>query len=110
MPGLYVAGWLRRGPTGIIGSNIGDARDAAQAILDDAPSLLVQAGEGMDDMGAKGLRDLLEMQAAGRQGAKVVDWKGHGLIDRAEVKAGASRGKPREKVTSVGEMLRLAEI
>ncbi len=36
VPGLYVAGWLKRGPTGIIGSNIGDAQETVDSICTDA--------------------------------------------------------------------------
>jgi hypothetical protein len=33
MPGLYVAGWLKRGPSGIIGTNISDAQQTATALI-----------------------------------------------------------------------------
>ncbi len=39
VPGLYVSGWLKRGPSGIIGTNIADARETAKAVVQD-----VQAG------------------------------------------------------------------
>ena len=38
VPGLYVSGWLKRGPTGIIGSNIADAKETTAAILEDLKS------------------------------------------------------------------------
>jgi len=39
VPGQYVAGWIKRGPTGIIGTNKRDARETVQALLEDAPVL-----------------------------------------------------------------------
>jgi len=39
VPGEYVAGWIKRGPTGIIGTNKRDARETVQALLSDAPTL-----------------------------------------------------------------------
>lgn len=39
VPGEYVAGWIKRGPTGIIGTNKRDARDTVRSLLSDAPTL-----------------------------------------------------------------------
>ena len=39
VPGEYVAGWIKRGPTGIIGTNKRDARDTVRNLLTDAPTL-----------------------------------------------------------------------
>ena len=39
VPGEYVAGWIKRGPTGIIGTNKRDARDTVRSLLADAPTL-----------------------------------------------------------------------
>jgi len=39
VPGEYVAGWIKRGPTGIIGTNKRDARDTVRNLLADAPTL-----------------------------------------------------------------------
>ncbi len=36
-PGEYVAGWLKRGPTGVIGTNKGDAAETVRALLADQP-------------------------------------------------------------------------
>jgi hypothetical protein len=53
--GLYVTGWLKRGPTGIIGSNINDARETAAAVIEDlqlsgllAKEVHVSEGKGSD--------------------------------------------------------------
>jgi adrenodoxin-NADP+ reductase len=49
------------------------------------------------------VRDLLEVK-----GHQVVTWKDYQQIDRAEVARGAEKGKPREKVVDVPELLQLA--
>ena len=42
VPGVYVVGWLRRGASGIIGSNIGDAREAVKSILEDISTNVIR--------------------------------------------------------------------
>jgi ferredoxin--NADP+ reductase len=37
--GEYVAGWIKRGPTGVIGTNKADAAESVRALLEDAPTL-----------------------------------------------------------------------
>ncbi|NED99353.1 NADP oxidoreductase [Phytoactinopolyspora halotolerans] len=44
LPGMYVTGWLRRGPTGVIGTNRPDAGEVAASILGDLPELPVPDG------------------------------------------------------------------
>ena len=46
IPGLYVTGWLKRGPVGILGTNIPDARETAEAVLEDLRSGLL--GRNLD--------------------------------------------------------------
>ena len=112
VPGLYVAGWLKRGPSGIIGSNIGDAREAAQAIIEDGNMWL-----GSAKRGAKGLLEGIRGRVAEAEGGtaaagggevKLVDWSGYHLMEEVEVSAGQGRGKPREKIVSVAGMLEVA--
>ena len=110
VPGLYVAGWLKRGPSGIIGSNIGDAREAAAAVLADA-----NAGAGRlagDAGGADALLKVIyakEGAAGAGSGAQVVDWGGYHRMEEAEVAEGEGRSKPREKLVSVTSMLAVAQ-
>jgi adrenodoxin-NADP+ reductase len=47
--GLYVAGWLKRGPSGIIGSNIGDAKETVQSVCEDAAAGLLREVEVEED-------------------------------------------------------------
>lgn len=110
-PGLYCAGWVKRGPTGVIASTMEDAFETAQGIVHDW-----QAGE--EFLGTRFAVKDREEQRAGWDGVKseggselancIVDWDGWLAIDRAEKELGEKRGKKREKATAVEKMLELA--
>lgn len=92
-PGLYAAGWARRGPTGTIGSNRADGAAVAERIAAEvAPS---------GKSGRAGLHALLA-----DRGVRVVDYSGWQIIDAAEV-AAARAPAPREKIVRVADMLGL---
>jgi len=93
IPGLYASGWIKRGPTGIIGTNRADSVETVASLLADVASL--DAGERL---GADGLGSL-------RHGPRVVSYQDWLAIDRAEISRGQPRSKPREKFTRVEEML-----
>jgi len=94
--GLYTAGWIKRGPTGIIGTNRADSVATVDALLQDLDAL--RSG------GAKPGIDGLYAVLADR-GARVVSFPEWQKIDAAEIARGAPHGKPREKFTRVDEML-----
>jgi len=94
---LYVSGWLKRGPSGIIGTNIADAKDTVSSIMkyiQDIPE---------DDVGGRGGLDNLLSERA----VQSVDWSSYQNIDAAEKDASRLRtiDQPREKFTNVNEML-----
>lgn len=93
--GLYVAGWIKRGPTGIIGTNRADSVATVQALLEDLPKLDGNAKPGSERL-ARVLAD---------RGVRVVSYADWQKINAAEVKRGEAVGKPREKFTRVEEML-----
>lgn len=106
---LYVAGWLKRGPTGIIGTNITDAKDTVASMMEDIHDGKIVISDDDDRnesdivRGRKGLDSLLEGR---RQGdSSIVDWKGLCIIDEYERKRSRLRSdiQPREKITSVKE-------
>jgi len=99
-PGLYVCGWLKRGPTGIIGTNAIDADETVASICADVSAGALQGGE---KAGGQGLRSLLHIK-----GVQHADWPGWLKVDAAEVKAGQARGKVREKVVAIADMLKIA--
>jgi ferredoxin/flavodoxin---NADP+ reductase len=95
VPGLYACGWIKRGPTGIIGTNKPCSVGTVASVLADVPAL----GEAPRP-GAEGLPALL-----GGDGRRVVSYEDWIAIDQAEVSRGTPIGKPREKFTSVDQML-----
>jgi ferredoxin/flavodoxin---NADP+ reductase len=99
IPGLYASGWIKRGPTGIIGTNRADSLATVTSLLADLATL---------DTGPKPGADGLAALAPGR-GARVVSFDDWLVIDRAEVERGAPKGKPREKFTRLEEMLSLVK-
>jgi NADPH-dependent glutamate synthase beta subunit-like oxidoreductase len=103
VPGLYVSGWLKRGPSGIIGTNIPDARETVGVIVADKGAGKLPGG---DTPGLDAVKALLT--ARGRDPATLVSWDGYRAIDAHEVATGSAAGKPREKLTHVDAMLATA--
>lgn len=99
--GLYCAGWVKRGPTGVIASTMNDAFATADSITEDwydrVPFLNVAE---RDHAGWEALRDEAE-----KRGCRRVSWEDWKKIDRAEKSNGAKKGKVREKFTKVEDML-----
>ncbi|HET9701673.1 MAG TPA: FAD-dependent oxidoreductase [Burkholderiales bacterium] len=95
VPGLYTAGWIKRGPSGIIGTNRACSVATVKSLLADLPRLPQEPKSG-----AAGLAALL----AGR-GVRTLSFEDWLTIDAREVAIGQPRGKPREKFTRVAEML-----
>jgi ferredoxin--NADP+ reductase len=86
VPGEYVAGWIKRGPTGVVGTNKHDARETVATLLADVAGGLVRpGGGGVDDLVA-------ELRARGADPILLEDWR---AIDAAEVALGATRGRAR---------------
>ncbi|KAK4099645.1 NADPH:adrenodoxin oxidoreductase-like protein [Parathielavia hyrcaniae] len=100
-PGLYCAGWVKRGPTGVIASTMQDAFSTADAMAEDWADGRVAFlnDKGRDVGGWDGVK------GEGMSGVRVVDWEGWRRIDRAERERGARVGKEREKFTRTGDML-----
>ena len=96
VPGLYACGWIKRGPTGIIGTNKPCSAATVAALLADIPA------DVPPKPGAEAIPAL-----AGTDGRRVVSYDDWIAIDQAEIGRGTPKGKPREKFTSVEEMLDL---
>jgi ferredoxin/flavodoxin---NADP+ reductase len=80
-PGEYVAGWIKRGPTGVIGTNRPCAKETVLSLLDDASHLVREQPP----------KDPVEVLRA--EGAEPVEWSGWQAIERAEAALGASLGR-----------------
>jgi ferredoxin/flavodoxin---NADP+ reductase len=93
--GWYVSGWIKRGPTGVIGTNKPDAEETVKSLLEDIERL--NPCEIPDTGKLVGFLEDREVRVV-----TFDDWK---KIDLAEVERGAKLGKPREKFTRVTGML-----
>ncbi len=95
----YVVGWIKRGPTGVIGSNKSDSQETVDTLIAD----LSEAQ--LSDFDENHSRRLAEWLVE-RQPKVITDdhWR---LIDEYERSAGEPHGRPRVKLTSVAEMLRI---
>ncbi len=80
-PGEYVAGWIKRGPTGVIGTNRPCAKETATSLLADAAALVRQ--ERPED----------PLTALRAEGFRPVGWAGWQAIERAEADLGATLGR-----------------
>ena len=101
LPGAYVAGWIKRGPTGFIGTNKSCSWQTVQALVAD-----FNAGKLADPVGKPAALDRL---VADRQ-PDVIDSAGWRAIDAAEVAGGRRDGRPRNKFTDVADMLAAASV
>jgi len=97
-PGVYAAGWIKRGPSGVIGTNKKDATETVELLLEDlrdGPRKDRPAGE-------------IERLLAGR-GVRLVLYPGWTSIDEHERAAGEPLGRPRVKLCTWDELLAAAE-
>ncbi|KAH8597238.1 hypothetical protein B0O99DRAFT_651082 [Bisporella sp. PMI_857] len=100
-PSLYCAGWVKRGPTGVIASTMADAFSTANAIEEDwtlkSPFFAATSSTGLGWEGIK-------KEAEGR-GCRRVSWQEWQKIDAVEKSKGHAKGKEREKFTRKEDML-----
>jgi ferredoxin--NADP+ reductase len=95
--GLYCAGWIKRGPTGVIGTNKKDATETVERLLEDARAgRLPERAEGT-------IEDLLAAR-----GVEVVMYAGWEAIDAVERSRGEPHGRPRVKLCTWNELLAAA--
>ncbi|MGV9498287.1 FAD-dependent oxidoreductase [Streptomyces sp. NPDC003642] len=80
-PGEYVAGWIKRGPTGVIGTNRPCAKETAASLLEDAPALVTRTVPGDP------------LPALRTEGVDPVEWAGWQSIEQAEAELGVSLGR-----------------
>jgi ferredoxin--NADP+ reductase len=96
--GLYCAGWIKRGPTGVIGTNKKDATETVELVLEDAEAGLLstpEANGAIDDLLAE-------------RGVDVVSYQGWEAIDAVERARGEELGRPRVKLCRWDELIEAA--
>jgi ferredoxin--NADP+ reductase len=98
--GEYAVGWIKRGPTGIIGTNKKDAQETVDLLFED-----VDAGRlpEPDDPDRDSLEELLDERAP-----EHVTYAGWEAIDRKEKEMGEPHGRPRVKLCTFDELLEAA--
>ncbi|WP_405486188.1 FAD-dependent oxidoreductase [Nocardia sp. NBC_00511] len=100
VPGVYVSGWIKRGPRGVIGSNRVDSQETVDQLIEDFTTGKLTAPQG-NRQALDALLSERQPDQIGRDG-----WK---AIDAAEKTAGKSGGRPRVKFTSLEDMLKAAK-
>ncbi len=94
IPGVYCTGWIKRGPSGVIGTNKKDATETVELLLEDAAAgLLPPRGEG----------DVALLLAD--RGVTPVTYAGWEAIDAVERARGEAQGRPRVKLCHWDELL-----
>ncbi len=112
VPGEYVVGWAKRGPSGVIGTNKADAAATVALMREDREAGVFAGGSGapgprgasLERSGAPGeLPDLLR-----ERGVHWVDHEGWQRLDAHETASGKAAGRPRVKLCTVAQMLEVA--
>jgi adrenodoxin-NADP+ reductase len=105
LPGLYCAGWVKRGPTGVIASTMADAFTTADTLVKDLATKkdsqsLLEDPEQSSGLGWDGIK-----AEAASLGLRTTSWHDWQRIDAAERERGQRKGKIRDKFSRVEEML-----
>ena len=98
-PGTYVVGWIKRGPSGGIGTNRTCAAETVGTLLADAVAGRLPAAKGS----SKAFQRLVR-----RRNRRVVDARGLAAIHRTELSRGSQQGRPRLKLATVEELFAAA--
>ena len=97
VPGLYAVGWIKRGPSGVIGTNKKDAQETIAHLLEDTTAGRLLGPESPEP---SAVEDLLS-----ERGVRYVSFEDWQAIDAAEVGRGEPHGRPRVKFVRIEEML-----
>ncbi len=98
LPGVYVTGWIKRGPIGLIGHTKGDAAETIASLLADADTLTAPKHQAPDA--------ILDFLAA--RGIPFTTWQGWAKLDSHEKSLGLAAGRERIKVVEREEMTRVS--
>jgi len=96
LTGLYTSGWIKRGPSGVVGTNKPDSVETVTCMLEDLRADRLLQPEEPDPTSAEQL-----VRARRPDYFTYADWK---RLDEIELERGRAAGRPRVKFTSVGEM------
>jgi ferredoxin--NADP+ reductase len=99
IPGEFVAGWIKRGPSGIIGTNKPDAAETVAAMLGE-----VTGGAARDPASPDPSTIVALLESRGVRYVTFDDWR---KLDEFETMRGAQQGRPRVKVVQTERMLEI---
>ncbi|WP_394363357.1 FAD-dependent oxidoreductase [Amycolatopsis sp. SB7-3] len=99
VPGCYVTGWLKRGPTGVIGTNKADAVETARCVIEDLAD-----GHRSRASDPNSVPRLLN-----RRGTEFVNWSDWLRLDSYEINRGRAQGRDRSKVSDLDAMLAIGK-
>ncbi|HEX6457579.1 MAG TPA: FAD-dependent oxidoreductase [Thermoleophilaceae bacterium] len=102
LPGEYAVGWIKRGPSGVIGTNKKDAADTVARVVED-----VEAGR-LNEPSASSDPEAIEAWLR-ECVPSLVTWEGWEAIDTHEQGLGEPQGRPRVKLVRVPEMIAVAQ-
>jgi len=98
LPGHYVTGWVKRGPTGVIGTNKADSGETVKSIIDDITNDSVNK---VQDTDIKNIEKLINQRK--KDYLSYEEWL---KVDKIETEKGAEKGKPRVKFTEIEEIIK----
>lgn len=94
--GEYTAGWIKRGPSGVIGTNKKCANDTVDQLLEDLQGFALHEPTGPEPAALDAL--------LAERGVRRVEWEGWQAINAAETAAGEPHGRPRVKLVTHDEL------
>lgn len=103
-PGLYVAGWLKRGPQGVIATTMYDAYETAEVIVSDIKQDKPMLSNDTFKYGSKVIIPILH-----QRGIRTVSYKDWKKIEEKENEAGRAKHKPREKFGRVEDAMQVLD-
>jgi ferredoxin/flavodoxin---NADP+ reductase len=99
-PRTYVAGWIKRGPIGVIGTNKSDAAETVRTVLDDAVTLSEPPEPGPEAV----------LATLDGRGVRYFLWTSWLRLDEHEIATGQQQGRPRLKVRTIDRMLEVGSV
>lgn len=99
IPGWYAVGWIKRGPSGLIGTNKPDSADTAARLIADVPQLAP-----CPQASTEAMKEYLK-----KRNIRTVSFEEWQRIDAAEIERGQRVGKPRERFTRISHMLAVTD-
>jgi ferredoxin--NADP+ reductase len=100
VPGVYCSGWIKRGPSGVIGTNKKDATETVELLVEDALAGRLPARASSVDVA----------ELLAERGIDWVGYDGWQAIDALECARGAEQGRPRVKLCTWDELLAAASL